>query len=265
MDSKLIASSSEDGTVKLWETGEGKQAKTWNAHNGGVLCVAYSHDGRFVSCGRDGGVISWSADGAKLKAFEFFGEMALRCAWAAEDTRVIASDFAGRVAVWDAKSGQRLGELEANPRPLAEQVAALQAHIVELQARHQRPSSALTNAEFSVAGLKAELASVRATADQTQSDFAAKAAVVVRLKELAAGANPPSDIEAQLTAARRAREEARAKKTQTTNAVESLAQQLAAAQTKLDDLKKSSDPAAELAQAEAALRRLTLAQKRRSN
>jgi WD40 repeat protein len=261
-DSKLIASSSEDGTVKLWESAEGKQAKTWNAHNGGALCVAYSREGKLVSCGRDGSVATWNAEGVKQKSFEFSGEMALRCVWSEDNSRVIASDFAGNVGVWDAKSGKRIGALDSNPRPLAERITGAQARIAELRARGDEPSPALTAAEHALAKLESELASARRQADKVQADFTAGAQEVVRLKDLAAKPNPPADIEAQLASARALREKARAARTDATNVVETLSQSFSASKAKLDELKKTHDPADELPKAEAELQKLKRAQDR---
>jgi len=261
-DSKLIASSSEDGTVKLWETAEGKQAKTWNAHSGGALCVAYSSEGKLLSCGRDGSVASWNAEGAKQKSFEFSGEMALRCAWAGDNSRVIASDFAGNVGVWDAKSGRRLGALDSNPRRLAERITAAQARIAELQARGDQPSPALGKEEQALVNLESEVTGARHQAEKVQADFAAGAQEVVRLKNLAANPNPPPDIDAQLASARARREKARAARTDATNAVKTLSQRLSASKTKLEELRTTHNLAAELAETEAELQKLKRAQAR---
>lgn len=258
-DSKLLASSSEDGTVKLWETTEGKQAKTWNAHNGGVLCVAYSRDGRLVSCGRDGSVVTWNSEGGKLKSFPFSGEMALRCAWSDDLSRIIASDFAGHVGIWDAKSADRLGSVDANPLPLAEQIASVEKQVAEIQARGDKPSPTLVAAEETLRKAEAELASARGAAEKAQSDFEGKAQEVVRLKELAAKTSPPAGIAAELASARSAREDSRGKRTAATNTVASTSRQVTDARAKLEGLRKSDNPQAQLEVLQAKLSRLTRA------
>jgi len=255
-DSKLIASSSEDGAVKLWETAEGKQAKTWNAHGGGALCVAYSRDGRLVTCGRDGSIVVWNAEGAKQQSFPFTGEMALRCAWSDDPSRVFASDFAGNVGAWDAISAKRIGELDSNPKPLADRIAAALARITEIQARGDKPSAALTDAEQALAKLEFDLTQARRLAGKTKDDFSARAQEVVRLKTLAASPNPPADIEAQLASARAVREKACAAHAEATNTVAALSLQLSTAKIEQEKLKKAWNPAAELAAAQAELQRL---------
>lgn len=134
-DSKLLASSSEDGTVKLWETKEGKSVKSWTAHGSGALYVNYASDGHLVTCGRDNAVTLWDGNGSKVRSFEFFGNIPLRVAFNQDNTRIFATDFAGRAAVWSVADAKRLGELEPNPLPLAQQLAAAQKRLTDLQAR----------------------------------------------------------------------------------------------------------------------------------
>jgi hypothetical protein len=123
-DSTVLASSSEDGTIKLWDPSETRPARTWTGHNGGVLAVKYTRDGRLVSCGRDNQITLWDSNGNKKKSFEFFGELPVRAIFTHDGERIVASDFNGRVAVWNAADGKRIGEISANPTPPTKEIAA---------------------------------------------------------------------------------------------------------------------------------------------
>src|SRR6202040_1868489 len=118
-DSKFLASSSEDGTVKLWDAQEGKQAKSWTAHGPGALCVSYAHDGRLVSCGRDNAVRLWNGNGGKVRNLDPSGDLPLRVAFGSDGKRIFASGFSGRVVAWTAADGKRVGEATLNPLLLA--------------------------------------------------------------------------------------------------------------------------------------------------
>jgi hypothetical protein len=168
---------------------------------------------------------------------------------------VLAGDFAGNVCLWEAKTGQSLGRLEANPRPLDEQLAAAQKRVQELLARSNQPPAALQAAEHSFAATTALFKAARTAAENATNDFKAKAAIVAQLKEVAAKPTPPSDIEAQLTAARTLRETARAANTAAAAAVEAASQKLTSARSELEKAQKL-DSSAELAAAQRAWQHL---------
>jgi WD40 repeat protein len=158
-DSKLLASSSEDGTVKLWDAKEGKQIKSWTAHGSGTLCVSYSSDGRLVTCGRDNAVTLWDVNGSKKRSFDFFGNLPLRAAFSCDGKRLFATDFTGRVAAWNDADGKHVGELNPDPLPLAQQLAAARKHLSEIATN---TPSAETNSDPALAETQAEVKKLEA-------------------------------------------------------------------------------------------------------
>ena len=58
----LIASSSLDGTAKIWESASGRVLHTLGGHGGAVLCVAFRPDGLALATGGADGVTRiWDA------------------------------------------------------------------------------------------------------------------------------------------------------------------------------------------------------------
>jgi chromosome segregation ATPase len=221
--------------------------------------VAYSHDGKLVTCGRDGLVSTWTADGSKLKSCEGSGEPVLRCAFNQDGAEIVAADFSGRVTVWETKSGRRLGQLDANPRPLPERIDDARKRVEALQASEGKPAPALASAETELTRLTNGLAAAQADAERAKADFAAKAQVVAKLKELAAGPAASADIAEQLTGARAVREKARMVNSNALAAVQTRLQESSDARDRLARLRDSHDPHLELARAQAELQRLTRA------
>ena len=151
----VVASGSEDGTVKLWDVKEGKEIKSWAAHAGGVLSVDFTPDGRLVSSGRDKTAKVWDQTGKQLMVSEPFPDIALRAEMAGE--RVIAGDWTGKIRVWTA-DGKSVGELSSNPPSLADRLSST--------------AQTLTESEQSIPALQQQLAAAEArrTAEQAAAD-----------------------------------------------------------------------------------------------
>ena len=114
-DSEMVVSASEDGTLKVWKASDGSAVKNIPAHTGGALAAKFAHDGRIVSAGRDNKVQIWDVTGKNVRALPFKGDLPTRVAFTDDSAKVIASDWQGRVFLWDAKTGKDAGELNAYP------------------------------------------------------------------------------------------------------------------------------------------------------
>ena len=257
-DSRLVASVSEDGSAKIWEMNEGKQVKTWNPHPSGVLSLAYTHDGRVVTCGRDNQVAAWSADGTKLKSFEFTNELPVRAVFSHDGERVVATDWTGKVTVWQTKTGKAVAELAANPPTMAEQIATAQQRLTELQSGNAKPSPAKVAADSALETALKELAQANTAVEKARAALAPKEAEDARLKaEILKNRTP--ELEAKRAASRVAREQARLALTNALTAFEAKNAQAAKLKEKGTEV-KTIDPAEEIAALKARLAKLKAAQ-----
>jgi len=135
IDGNVLASASEDTTVRLWEMENGAQIKSWAAHGGGVSSVEFTRDGRLVTSGRDKVTKLWDGNGAALKDFEAFSDLALQATHCDETNRIIAGDWTGEIRVWNAADGVRVGQLTPNPPTLEARLAATQGQVAPAQAK----------------------------------------------------------------------------------------------------------------------------------
>jgi hypothetical protein len=178
-DSAMVLSASEDGTLKLWKSADGSALRSIPAHAGGALAARFAPDGRVVSSGRDNKVQIWDSSGKNVRTLPFTGDLPNRVTFSDDGGKVIASDWNGRVFVWDAKNGKALGELDANPPPLVERVQQISGRIATLQAEAAKAAAVLpvseldaNAAQVALAETKKKLADAKAQAAKAEPEVA---------------------------------------------------------------------------------------------
>ncbi|MBI2805281.1 MAG: hypothetical protein HYX68_09920 [Planctomycetes bacterium] len=75
-DGQRLASASDDGTVRIWDLGNGHEILVFSGHTGKVQCVAWSPDGKFIaSAGMEKNIKIWNADtGKEIHSLAAVGE-----------------------------------------------------------------------------------------------------------------------------------------------------------------------------------------------
>ena len=110
-DSQTLASSSEGGTVRLWDTATGTLKNTLIGHTSQVLSVAFSPDGTtLASGGEDGTVWLWdAATGTFKNMLTGHTSQVLSVAFSPDSTTLASGSRDGTVLLWDhVVEGERL-------------------------------------------------------------------------------------------------------------------------------------------------------------
>ena len=119
---QLLATSCEDGAIRLWDVAQGTTIRTIKAHEQAATTVAFGPDGRRIaSGGEDRKAKVWElATGAELATFSGHSN-GLRDLAFAPDGQMIASvagDYRGpnaaEVMLWDSQTGQPISTLEGH-------------------------------------------------------------------------------------------------------------------------------------------------------
>ena len=172
-DANVLATCSEDGTIKLWGMENGSQIKSWSAHANGVTAVDFARDGSLVSVGRESTGKLWKQDGKMIRKFNGLGEFGVAVQVCDESNRILVSDFAGTVSLFNATDAKRVATLSTNPESLGKALQVAQAQQQELREKIKPVKKNLDQANSRLMKLRKKLDKFVEQRELARNEFAA--------------------------------------------------------------------------------------------
>lgn len=112
-DEDIIASGSDDKTIKLWQLKSGQEICTLNGHTNSVYCVTFSPDGKNIaSSSHDKTIRLWQVNtGAEICKFIGHTNAVYSVAFSLDGELIASSSWDRSVKIWRVKDGQEIGTL----------------------------------------------------------------------------------------------------------------------------------------------------------
>ena len=110
VDSKILASGSEDGNLYLWDVKTGRQLKALTEATENIFSVDFSSDGKTLASGNAGNTIRlWDiATGEKLKTFSGHTNWVFSVAFSPDGQTLASGSWDHTIRLWDTTTGQHL-------------------------------------------------------------------------------------------------------------------------------------------------------------
>jgi hypothetical protein len=111
-----LATGSDDGTAKVWDTAIGRELLTLKGHTSGVSAVSWSPNGKRLATGSvDGTAKVWeAADSRELLTLKGHSRGVSSVSWSPDGTRLVTGSGDSTAKVWDAASGRELLTLKGH-------------------------------------------------------------------------------------------------------------------------------------------------------
>lgn len=115
-DGKMIASTSADNTVKLWDAKDGKNIATLKGHTGTVNGVRFSPNGETIaSTSADKTIRLWNLSGKELKTLDKHGDTVNSVSFSSDGKRIASASNDGTIKLWNL-DGKELKTLKGHSR-----------------------------------------------------------------------------------------------------------------------------------------------------